>query len=302
MKYTGLAPLHAYLVMETSLLLAIDPKAEPLLTGKIGSLPGLLALSAALPDINPNALTFPISDLAGNLDLTYTLPKTHASDPNAACPPTTAQINSGLIGCGLATIDLTSFTPVGAGSAVVEYKGDPFFPPPPTLAVSPASAIAGQQVSVTDAPGATTSWWLSTRSSLAALLGSGAAPPPTVTVALTSGSGSKVFAPNTISVAPAVYNDPVLTPPKISGTFTVPVLQKGTERVGLTYQAQVLFFTLSISATSGIQIRKLSARPEPAVRSGTYVAGPSPISRRRSSASRRFCCSSRSRSRACSSR
>ncbi len=41
---TGLSPLHPYLVMETSLLLGIDPKAAPLLSGDITSLPGLLAL------------------------------------------------------------------------------------------------------------------------------------------------------------------------------------------------------------------------------------------------------------------
>ncbi|HUD16775.1 MAG TPA: hypothetical protein VMQ59_05900, partial [Acidimicrobiales bacterium] len=37
---TGLAPLHPYLTMETSLLLGIDPKAAPLLSGSITSVPG----------------------------------------------------------------------------------------------------------------------------------------------------------------------------------------------------------------------------------------------------------------------
>ena len=133
---TGLPPLHPYLMMETSLLLGIDPKAAPLLSGDIVSVQGLLSLLAALPEINPAALTFPISDLFGDLDFTYTLPSSHAPDPNAVCPPTTPQINAGLIGCALATIDLTSFKPVGAGSAVIEYSGDPLFPPNPTLALS----------------------------------------------------------------------------------------------------------------------------------------------------------------------
>ena len=50
---TGLPPLHPYLMMETSLLLGIDPKAAPLLSGSIVSVKGLLSLLAALPEINP---------------------------------------------------------------------------------------------------------------------------------------------------------------------------------------------------------------------------------------------------------
>jgi hypothetical protein len=218
---TGLPPLHPYLLMETSLLLAIDPKAAPLLSGNIVSLPGLLAVLAALPEINPAALSFPISDLSGNLNFDYILPSSHALDANAVCPPTTAQINAGLIGCGLATFDLTTFKPLGAGSAVIEYAGDPLFPPNPTLALSVPTASAGQVVTVSDAPGATTFWWLSTLSALSALLGAGAAPPPTITVTLTKGT-SVVTAPNTITVTPAVYNKPVLTPPRSPGPSPSP--------------------------------------------------------------------------------
>jgi hypothetical protein len=251
---TGLAPLHPYLIMETSLLLGIDPKAAPLLTGKIVSVAGLMSLFAALPEINPNALTFPISNLMGDLQESYVLPKSQASDPNATCPPTTTEINEGLIGCALATIDLTSFTPLAAGSAVVQYQGDPLFPPGPTMALSTASASVGQTVNVGDAPGTTTFWWLSTLNALESLLG-GSAPTPTVTVSVTGKKGA-VSAPNTITVTPASYDEPVLTPPKLSGSFTVPKGGRGKESVSVTYTANLLGFPLSNSASAPLKVTK----------------------------------------------
>jgi hypothetical protein len=248
---TGLPPLHPYLMMETSLLLGIDPKAAPLLSGQLVSVPGLLALLASLPEINLGALAFPLSDLSGNLNFTYVLPSTHALDPNATCPPTSAQINAGLIGCALATIDLTSFKPVGAASAVVEYAGDPLFPPGPTLALSSSQTTRGQTVAVGDAPGATTYWWLSTLLSLEGLLGGGSAPTPTVKVTLTSTKGAIVSVPNSVHVAPAVYDHSVLTPPKLGGTFTVPATKvRGRQTVTVSYGAVLLGFPLSNSATA----------------------------------------------------
>lgn len=252
---SGLPPLHPYLVFETSLLLGIDPKAAPLLTGKIVSVQGLYALLAALPEINPLALSVQTSNLFGELDFTYVLPDTQTPDPNAVCPPTTAQINAGLIGCALATIDLTSFKPVGAASAVVEYAGDPLFPPAPTLALGASVAKVGDAIAVRDAPGATTYWWLSSLTTLESLLGGGSAPTPTVKVTLT-GKSSTVTAPNDITVSPAVYNAPTLTPPKISGDFTVPPKATGQRTVTVTYQATLLGFALSNSATAALQVRR----------------------------------------------
>jgi hypothetical protein len=248
---SGLAPLHPYLIMETSLLLGIDPKAAPLLTGQIVSLAGLESLFAALPEINPAALTFPVSDLSGNLNETYVLPTSQAPDPNASCPPTTLQIDEGLIGCALATIDLTSFKPVAAGSAVVEYAGAPLFPPGPTLALSATKAAPGQSVAVSDAPGASTFWWLSTLTALESLLGGGA-PASKITVSLTDKKGT-LTAPNTVTVTPAVYNRPVLTPPKLSGSFTVPVGLRGKATATVAYQSTLLGFPLSNSASQPIR-------------------------------------------------
>jgi hypothetical protein len=250
---TGLKPLHPYLVFETSLLLAIDPAAKPLLTGQVTSVPGLLSLLSSLPEINIKALTFPVSSLSGGLTMTYRLPKSHAPDPNAVCGPTTPQINSGLIGCGLTMIDLTSFTPVAAGSILVAYAGDPLLPPAPTMAVSTATAKPGQTVAVTDAPGATTYWWVATLASLSALLSGGTPVPPVVTVTLTHGKSS-VTATNDITVSPAVYNRPVLTPPKLSGGFTVPAGLKGTQQVLVGYSDTILGLPLATFGNAVITV------------------------------------------------
>ena len=252
---TGLSPAHPYLVMEVSLLLGIDPKAAPLLSGNITSLSGLMALLAALPEINPAALAFPLTDLAGDLNYTYTLPTSQSPDPMATCPPSQAELNMGLIGCALAMIDLTTFKVVGAGSALVNYQGEPLIPPSPTLALSAKKATPSQVVNVSDAPGATTYWWLSTVTGLQSLLGSSAAP-PVVTVSLKSSNNPKTAAANEITVTPAVYNYPVLTPPKISGGFTVPAI-RGDEKVTVTYAAPLLgetFYNIA-SATTLLKVK-----------------------------------------------
>ena len=252
---TGLPPLHPYLMMETSLLLGIDPNAAPLLSGQVVSLPGLMSLLASLPEIDVGALSFPVSNLSGNLNVDYVLPRSQAPDPNASCPPTAKQINAGLIGCALATIDLASFKPVGAASAVVEYQGDPLFPPNPTLALSSTTAVPGQTIAVGDAPGATTYWWLSTLVALEGLLGGGSSTVPTVTLKLTSSRGVSTAVANSIKVTPAVYEHSVLTPPAISGTFIVPAKKvRGQQTVTVTYGALLLGFPLSNTASAPLKV------------------------------------------------
>ena len=252
---TDMGTLHPYLVLEVSLLLAIDPAAAPLLEGQLTSLSGLMSLLAALPEVNPAAELPVTSDLSGNMTVDYTLPTSLALDPNATCPPTTAQVDAGLIGCGLAMIDLTTFQPVGAGSALVQYAGDPFLPPEPTLALSASRAVPGTKISVSDAPGAKTTWYLSTLAALTALLGGGSAAPPTISVnirRLTAATGTRV--PNTVSVTPAVYNPPTLTPPKISGSLYVITKGHGNRDVTVTYSASLDGIPLSITASARLYV------------------------------------------------
>ena len=247
---TGLPPLHPYLFVGTSLLLGIDPAAAPLLSGQVVSLPGLLALLAALPEIDLASEALPTSDLFGNLNLTWTVPAFQPLDPNAGCPPTQQEFNSGLIGCAVAMIDLTSFKPVAAGSGVFEYSGFPFLPPNPTLALSTSKAAPNQKVSVSDAPGATTYWWLSTLAALEAALGGGASSPPTVTVTLVDPQGKAVPVSSNIRVAPATYNGSTFSPPIISGGFAIPATVTGPETVNVQVGGTLDGIPLSNSASA----------------------------------------------------
>ncbi|HXQ90491.1 MAG TPA: hypothetical protein VN768_02965 [Acidimicrobiales bacterium] len=218
---SGLPPSTSFVQLETSLLLAVDPSASALLTGSVTSLPGLLALIQALPEINPGSLAFPSSNSAGVLSTTYTVPSTQPPDPNATCPPPKEQYNSGLIGCAVAMINLSSFAPVTAASFVIQGKGESGLPPFPTAAVTPNKAAPGATVSVGDAKGATKYWWLSTLAALGSLLGTG---PATPTISIRVG---KHKVPTNAAVTPASYSGPgpflkTFTPPKLSGTFTVP--------------------------------------------------------------------------------
>jgi len=168
---SGLPALHPYLVVGASLLLAIDPAAKPLLTGQIVSLGALNAWLAALREIDLASEAFPISSLSGSLNLDWTVSTFQPLDPKASCPPTQEEFNSGLIGCAVAMIDLTTFKPVAAGSAVFEYSGCPLLPPSPTLVLSASTTVPHQTISASDAPGATNYWWASTLAALQAGLG-----------------------------------------------------------------------------------------------------------------------------------
>jgi len=251
----GLPPLHPYLFVGTSLVLAIDPAAAPLLSGQVTSLSGLMALLTALKEIDLPSATTPISDLSGNLSVNWTVPSFQALDPNASCPPTQQEFNSGLLGCALAMIDLTSFKPVGAGSTLFEFAGFPVFPPKPTLALSASKAVPDQTVSVSDASGATTYWWLSTLSTLQSALGTGAGSPPTVTVTLVE-KGKSVPASSNAHVAPATYNEGVFAPPVLSGGFTVPTTVTGLVTVNVHLTAPLDGIPLANTASAPLLVNK----------------------------------------------
>ncbi len=252
---TGLPPLHPYMLVGTSLVLAIDPAAAPLLSGQVTSLPGLMALLRALKEIDLPSATTPISGLSGNLSVNWTVPSFQALDPNASCPPTQQEFNSGLLGCALAMIDLTSFKPVGAGSALFEYAGFPVFPPRPTLALSASKAAPNQTVSVGDASGATTYWWLSTLSTLQSALGTGTGSPPKVTVTLVE-QGKSVPTTSNAHVALATYNGRVFTPPVLSGDFTVPTTVTGAVTVNVRLTAPLDGIPLTNAASAPLVVNK----------------------------------------------
>jgi hypothetical protein len=235
-RCTGLAPLRPHLIFQASLLIGVDPQAKALLSGDSGLSPLLFqAALATVPAINPGSIATPISDAGGNLNHNWRVPSTQPLDPNAKCPPPTQQFNSGLIGCALALVDLTTQKPVGAGSAVVQYEGYPLLPPQPTVALDRIKARANKPVFFFDAPGATTYWWVPTLAALNALL-SGETSRPTIRVTV----GGKP-APSMAQATPASYSRPVFTPPKIGGFFAMPKgLKHGPQPVTVTLVQPVL--------------------------------------------------------------
>ncbi len=246
---TGLPPLHPYLLAEASLLAGIDPQAKAALSGGITSVSGLLGALDALKEINMGSLAFPFSDLNGDLTYDWTVPSSQPLDPNASCPPSTEEFNSGLIGCALAMIDLTSFTPVGAGSALMQWTGEHLFPPAPTLVLSASKGTPGQTVNVGDAPGHTSFWWVSTLAALDSLLG-GSAGAPAVTVTL----GTTKLVSNA-TVTPASYVNGVFTPPVLSGNFTVPQPTTGSKKITVSQSMTIFNFPLSATASAHFKVK-----------------------------------------------
>ena len=169
------------------------------------------------------------------------MPRAHRRNKN---------FNSGLLGCALAMIDLTTFKPVGVGSALFEYNGFPVFPPNPTVALSTSSAMPNQTVSVSDATGASTYWWLATLDVLQSALGTGSGSPPTVGVSLVDTKGRSVAASSNARVTPASYSGGVFSPPVPSGGFTVPSTVTGplTVKVQLTAPLDGIPLTNSAAA------------------------------------------------------
>jgi hypothetical protein len=84
---TGLPALTPFLLFHASLLIGIDPKAAALLSGGAPSASTLESAVAALPEIDAESFAFPISNLSGDLNYTYTVPNFQPLDPNATCPP-----------------------------------------------------------------------------------------------------------------------------------------------------------------------------------------------------------------------
>ena len=269
---TGLPALHPYLLVGTSLVLPLDPAAAPLFSGQVASLAGLLSLLAALKEIDLASAATATSNASGVLSTTWTVPTFQAIDPNASCPPTQEEYNSGLLGCALAMIDLSSFTPVGAGSALFEYSGFPLFPPNPTVALSATTATPGQSVSISDAAGASTYWWLSTLNVLQGALG-GSAGSAGVAVTVIDSKGRSVQALSNAQAVPASYNNGVFTPPALSGNFTVPSTVTGPVTVNVTLTAPLDGIPLTNTASASLFVNNPPTTSVVLPSNGASVAG-----------------------------
>lgn len=253
---TGLPALRPYLFLQASLLIGIDPKAAALLSGGSLGASTLEGALAALPEIDAASFNVLVANTSGDLTFDYTVPTFQPTDPNASCPPSTQEYNAGLIGCAIAMVDLTTQTPLAAGSAVLEYQGFNLLPPEPTLVLSAKKSTPGGTVTVSDAPGNTTYWWVATLASLEALLSGGGAPAESLLVNFQHGrNGAFVPAVNNIVVTPASYNGTTLTLPSISGSITVPAGVTGKQKIYVLLEANLEGQSLVIGARVKLNIK-----------------------------------------------
>jgi hypothetical protein len=147
-----------------------------------------------------------VTDAAGNLNTSFLIPATTVSNnTDGTCPPTQAQVNTGLTNCALAVASLTG-TPFGF--VLLNYPGQPA-PPTPNLTLNPTSGDVGTSVAVSG-----TGWW-----------GSGTtANPPAITV------GGVAATTSTANVPAATYtigggafgSGGTLTGGDLTGAFTIP--------------------------------------------------------------------------------
>jgi hypothetical protein len=187
--------------------------------------------SAELSDLDLSALGVGSAGADGSLSTTFTVPTSFsASDPNAACPPTQAQINIGLT-CDLVMVSLSGLQPVN--EAMLDYAGQGT-PNRPTLQATVTDEHHGQKtITFSDAPGACATpptadsrcWWGAPVTGTPSTAFSGI-PAPEALV------GRRILT-GTLAVSPAVYcqtgatatacaSVPVgtLIPPALSGSVT----------------------------------------------------------------------------------
>jgi hypothetical protein len=189
---------------------------------------------------------------------------TFASDANAQCPPTQAQINAGLVTCVMAVDDVTATTAPGAtpsqsdfaGVALLDFSGQATPQVPPTVSFNPPLAAPGHSATLTDA-GAATSWWAGSwwaggypnngliaapyviPSSNVLVNGSPAASssvqvaPPVYCFYGGSSSGACTVPPLVSGSLPDTPGSGVLFPAALSGSVTIPPNATGSATVSL---------------------------------------------------------------------
>ena len=190
------------------------PAGASLAVVEVSPLGGVITPSSdAQDEADLSALVLSSATSGGDLTATFGVPSSFAaSDPNAKCPPTQAQVNAGLVNCAL-VVATTAGVP--ENEILLDYSDNPA-PVAPTLALSPVSGPAGTSVSASDASGATSFWWGDGLTSVSI-------PASNVLVGTTpAGSSSLQVSASSYAYDSTTPADSVLTPPKLSGSFTVP--------------------------------------------------------------------------------
>jgi hypothetical protein len=210
---TGVTPGEVITISCTGL-----PPKTSVFTPEASALAGLVQSSNQEDEADVGDLGGGKSNSAGVLATTFTVPSPFtAVDPQAACPPTQAQVNAGQEFC---TISLATISAGSYGTVNIVYAGQPT-PQPPTLALSPTSACVGQQVTITGGSG----WW-----------GNAGDVTPSSSIVISVGGVTSNAVTASISAASYSYSPPApLVSPLLSGTFLIPSgVASGTQNVTVT--------------------------------------------------------------------
>jgi hypothetical protein len=177
---------------------------------------------------------------------TFTVPATFgASDANAQCPPTQAQLNAGLFGCALA---VATAAEAPLAEYLITYASQGMAPANPTISATPTTGAAGGIINVSDSSGNTGFWWanaiqysqaqaVGTSPSAAPATCSGGAygDVPTTYLAVNwFASGGSAAIPGSaanVKISNDCYDGTTLHGPVLNGTIPVPA----TVSVGTTY-------------------------------------------------------------------
>jgi hypothetical protein len=241
---TGLPDNEGMIIAEASALAAIAPSGDDIQEADLGGLKSVT------------------SSATGTLNTNFTIPTTFsASDPNAHCPATQAQIDAGLTGCAVAVAELSG---TDFGDALLAYTGQPT-PQAPTLSLGSSSAAAGDEVTVSDGAGPG-DWW------------GDAFATTTLTSSDITVHGVDSGA-TTASVSAATYSITThgshttykLTPPRLGGEFVVPCGVTGAQTVAIT-EPNTSPTAGTITASASLTVTPGST---PAVTSITPTRGPS---------------------------
>jgi hypothetical protein len=178
---------------------------------------------------------------AGSCEVaTFAVPATFsASDKNAACPPTQAEINDGIFGCVLA-VATAQQAPVSGAEYSLSYASETTLPSAPTITPTVTSGPAGTSITVTDAAASAGYWWANAIQQSQALAlgvapltspstcetggGYGDVPTPLLKVnwfgagSTTALSGSATG----VAISNDCYDGKALFGPTLSGTIVVP--------------------------------------------------------------------------------
>ena len=239
---TGVTPGEVISIACTGL-----PPKTSVLTPEASALAGLVQSSNQEDEADVGDLGGGKSNSAGVLATTFTVPSPFtAVDPQAACPPTQAQVNAGQEFC---TISVATITAGSYGTVNIVYAGQ-LTPQTPTVALSPTSAGIGQQVAISDGS-EPDSWW-----------GNSGTVTPISSADISIGGAQPASTSASISATTYNYNPAsALTGGKLSGSFVVPCgVAAGTSNVTVT-EANTTGLPGTVSATAPLTLSGSGLNP-----------------------------------------